>query len=195
MAAGPLSTDEKITAFAFAVTISLWIFGAQIGVNAVAAALLGLSILLITGVVEWKENLAQVAAPSDEEPWIRRLLEACCCDDKFRHPLLYQTQWPGHPQPGHNFLSLYICLSWQLSSGSLAGCAATFVLRVQVVALQGASWETLSWFAALIAMATHLNKFGFIGWFSDKAGTPPPSTFSPSTVARPPNMPEVYITA
>ena len=67
MAAGPLSTDEKITAFAFAVTISLWIFGAQIGVNAVAAALLGLSILLITGVVEWKENLAQVTAPSDEE--------------------------------------------------------------------------------------------------------------------------------
>jgi len=88
---GPLSTDEKITAFAFAVTISLWIFGAQIGVNAVAAALLGLGILLITGVVEWKENLAQ-----------------------------------------------------------------------------GASWETLSWFAALIAMANHLNKFGFIAWFSDK---------------------------
>lgn len=88
---GPLSTDEKITAFAFAITISLWIFGGQIGVNAVAAALLGLSILLITGVVEWKENLAQ-----------------------------------------------------------------------------GASWETLSWFAALIAMATHLNKFGFISWFSSK---------------------------
>lgn len=33
---------------------------------------------------------------------------------------------------------------------------------------QGASWETLSWFAALIAMANHLNKFGFIAWFSDK---------------------------
>ena len=45
-----------------------------------------------------------------------------------------------------------------------------------MVAPQGASWETLSWFAALIAMATHLNKFGFIAWFSDKAGTPPPST-------------------
>ena len=51
--AGPLSTDEKITAFAFAVTVSLWIFGGAIGVNAVAAALLGLAILLITGVVEW----------------------------------------------------------------------------------------------------------------------------------------------
>jgi anion transporter len=88
---GPLSTDEKITAFAFAVTVSLWIFGSAIGVNAVAAALLGLGILLITGVTTWKENLAQ-----------------------------------------------------------------------------GASWETLSWFAALIAMANHLNKFGFIAWFSNK---------------------------
>ena len=48
-----MSTDEKITAFAFAVTVSLWIFGAAIGVNAVAAALLGLGILLITGVTTW----------------------------------------------------------------------------------------------------------------------------------------------
>lgn len=46
---GPMSTDEKLTAFAFAITVGLWIFGGSIGVNAVAAALTGLSILLITG--------------------------------------------------------------------------------------------------------------------------------------------------
>lgn len=46
---GPMSTDEKLTAFAFAVTVGLWIFGGAIGVNAVAAALTGLAILLITG--------------------------------------------------------------------------------------------------------------------------------------------------
>jgi hypothetical protein len=44
-----MSTDEKITAFAFAVTVGLWIFGGAVGVNAVAAALTGLSILLVTG--------------------------------------------------------------------------------------------------------------------------------------------------
>lgn len=88
---GPMSTNEKITAFAFAITVGLWIGGASIGVNAVAAALVGLAILLTTGVMEWKENLAQ-----------------------------------------------------------------------------GPAWETLSWFAALIGMATYLNKFGFIAWFSDK---------------------------
>ena len=46
---GPMSTDEKITAFAFAITVGLWIFGANVGINAVAAALVGLAILLVTG--------------------------------------------------------------------------------------------------------------------------------------------------
>ena len=46
---GPMSTEEKSTAGAFAITVGLWIFGGAIGVNAVAAALTGLSILLVTG--------------------------------------------------------------------------------------------------------------------------------------------------
>ena len=56
---GPLSLDEKITAGAFAVTVGLWIFGGSLGINAVAAALLGLSILLITNVVKWKDCLGE----------------------------------------------------------------------------------------------------------------------------------------
>ncbi len=31
------------------------------------------------------------------------------------------------------------------------------------------AWDTLTWFAALIGMASYLNKFGFIKWFSDQA--------------------------
>ena len=57
---GPLSLDEKITSGAFAVTVGLWIFGASIGINAVAAALLGLTILLVTNVVKWKDCLGEV---------------------------------------------------------------------------------------------------------------------------------------
>lgn len=56
---GPLSLDEKITAGAFAVTVGLWIFGGSVGINAVAAALLGLSILLVTNVVKWKDCLGK----------------------------------------------------------------------------------------------------------------------------------------
>lgn len=88
---GPMSIDEKLTAGALGLTVALWIFGGSIGVNAVAAALTGLSILLVTGVVSWKQ---------------------CLSDNQ--------------------------------------------------------AWDTLTWFAALIAMASYLNKFGFISWFSAK---------------------------
>ena len=91
-ALGPMSTDEKITAAAFAITVALWIKGGDFGINAVASALVGLAVLLVTGVVTWKE-----------------------------------------------------CLS------------------------NNAAWDTLTWFAALIAMASCLNQFGFIKWFSDQA--------------------------
>jgi di/tricarboxylate transporter len=39
---------------AFAITVALWIFGGSIGVNAVAAATVGLTILLVANVVSWK---------------------------------------------------------------------------------------------------------------------------------------------
>ena len=71
--------------------MALWIFGAQLGIGAVAAAILGLAILLITGVTSWKESLSNNAA-----------------------------------------------------------------------------WDTLTWFAALIGMASYLNKYGFIAWFSNQ---------------------------
>nr|DAD29782.1 TPA_asm: hypothetical protein HUJ06_031250 [Nelumbo nucifera] len=69
--------------------VGLWIFGGVLNVDAVTAAILGLSILLITGVVTWKEYLEEAVA-----------------------------------------------------------------------------WDTLTWFAALIAMTGYLNKYGLISWFS-----------------------------
>jgi anion transporter len=86
---GPMSLNEKITAGAFAITVALWIFGGGYGINAVASAIVGLTILLLSNVITWKECLANSAA-----------------------------------------------------------------------------WDTLTWFAALIAMAAYLNKFGFIPWLS-----------------------------
>ncbi|KAJ6897464.1 hypothetical protein NC651_023359 [Populus alba x Populus x berolinensis] len=71
------------------VKVGLWIFGGMLNVDAVTAAILGLSVLLVTGVVTWKECLAEAVA-----------------------------------------------------------------------------WDTLTWFAALIAMAGYLNKYGLISWFS-----------------------------
>ncbi|KAL8029352.1 hypothetical protein ABFX02_14G220300 [Erythranthe guttata] len=86
---GPMSKNEIIMAGTLLLTVGLWIFGSALSVDAVTAAILGLSVLLITGVVTWKECLAESVA-----------------------------------------------------------------------------WDTLTWFAALIAMAGYLNKYGLITWFS-----------------------------
>ncbi|XP_034688438.1 dicarboxylate transporter 1, chloroplastic [Vitis riparia] len=86
---GPMSRNEIIMAGTLLLTVGLWIFGGVLNVDAVTAAILGLSVLLVTGVVTWKECLAESVA-----------------------------------------------------------------------------WDTLTWFAALIAMAGYLNKYGLISWFS-----------------------------
>ncbi|XP_059315261.1 dicarboxylate transporter 1, chloroplastic [Lycium ferocissimum] len=87
---GPMSKNEIIMAGTLLLTVGLWIFGSTLKVDAVTAAILGLSVLLITGVVTWKECLGEAVA-----------------------------------------------------------------------------WDTLTWFAALIAMAGYLNKYGLISWFSE----------------------------
>ncbi|KAJ8460542.1 hypothetical protein OPV22_033468 [Ensete ventricosum] len=86
---GPMTKNEIIMAVTLFLTVGLWVFGGRLNIDAVTAAILGLSILLITGVVTWKECLAESVA-----------------------------------------------------------------------------WDTLTWFAALIAMAGYLNKYGLISWFS-----------------------------
>ncbi|XP_062202487.1 dicarboxylate transporter 1, chloroplastic-like [Phragmites australis] len=87
---GPMSKEETLMAGTLLLTVGLWVFGGMLNVDAVSAAILGLSVLLISGVVTWKECLAESVA-----------------------------------------------------------------------------WDTLTWFAALIAMAGYLNKYGLISWFSE----------------------------
>jgi anion transporter len=54
---GDMGRDEKIMAVSLLSTVAMWVFGASYGINAVAAALSGLTILLVTGVISWKECL------------------------------------------------------------------------------------------------------------------------------------------
>nr|GEX20968.1 dicarboxylate transporter 1, chloroplastic [Tanacetum cinerariifolium] len=56
------SNNEIIMAGTLLLTVGLWIFGGMVGIDAVTAAILGLSVLLITGVVTWKECLGEAVA-------------------------------------------------------------------------------------------------------------------------------------
>ncbi|KAI4963402.1 hypothetical protein ZWY2020_014144 [Hordeum vulgare] len=86
---GPVTKNEWVMIGTMILAVSLWVFGDAIGVSSVVAAMLGLSILLLLGVLDWDDCLSEKSA-----------------------------------------------------------------------------WDTLSWFAVLVAMAGQLTNFGIVSWMS-----------------------------
>lgn len=56
---GPLSSSEMIMLVVFAFLLSLWVFGEKIGIDATSAAIIGLAILLISGVLQWEDIISE----------------------------------------------------------------------------------------------------------------------------------------
>ena len=90
---GAMTRVEKIMLMVFSLMLGLWMFGKQLAFHSTTTALVGLSLLLVTGVLTWQD----------------------VCQEKE-------------------------------------------------------AWNTLVWFAALVMMASFLNKLGFIPWFSETMG-------------------------
>ncbi|CAM0951785.1 unnamed protein product [Alopecurus aequalis] len=86
---GPVTKNEWVMIGTMILAVSLWVFGDAIGVSSVVAAMLGLSILLLLGVLDWDDCLSEKSA-----------------------------------------------------------------------------WDTLSWFAVLVAMAGQLTNLGIVSWMS-----------------------------
>ena len=67
-ALGPITLPEKITLAVFALLLVLWagipamIFGPALAVNPTTAALIGLAVLLATGVLSWEDVLKHKGA-------------------------------------------------------------------------------------------------------------------------------------
>jgi DASS family divalent anion:Na+ symporter len=59
---GPMGRDESIMLGTMCFAVFLWIIGPSIGISAVLAAMLGFCILLLTGVLSWKECLLHTPA-------------------------------------------------------------------------------------------------------------------------------------
>jgi DASS family divalent anion:Na+ symporter len=60
---GPMSFDQIIMACVFIFVLCLWILGTKLGIDATTAGLIGLSLLLLTGVLKWKD------VQSEEDAW------------------------------------------------------------------------------------------------------------------------------
>ncbi|KAK9666920.1 hypothetical protein RND81_14G220900 [Saponaria officinalis] len=59
---GPVTRDEWVMLATMLLAVSLWVFGEKIGVSSVVAAMLGLSVLLLLGVLDWEDCLNEKSA-------------------------------------------------------------------------------------------------------------------------------------
>ncbi len=59
---GPLSTGEIVMLIVFAFLLFLWVFGEKWGIDATSAAIIGLTILLISGVLKWEDIITEKRA-------------------------------------------------------------------------------------------------------------------------------------
>ncbi|KAL0384437.1 UNVERIFIED_CONTAM: Dicarboxylate transporter 2.1, chloroplastic [Sesamum radiatum] len=61
-AMGPVTKNEWVMIGTMLLAVSLWVFGDALGVPSVVAAMLGLSILLLLGVLDWDDCLSEKSA-------------------------------------------------------------------------------------------------------------------------------------
>ena len=59
---GVLSSGEIIMVLVFALLLVLWVFGDKFGIDATSAAIIGLTILLVTGVLQWDDIVSEKRA-------------------------------------------------------------------------------------------------------------------------------------
>ncbi|KAJ8479974.1 hypothetical protein OPV22_023701 [Ensete ventricosum] len=59
---GPVTTNEWAMVGTMVLAVSLWVFGDALGIPSVVAAMLGLSILLLLGVLNWDDCLSEKSA-------------------------------------------------------------------------------------------------------------------------------------
>lgn len=92
---GPMKRSEWIMAATFALLIILWIFGPSIGMKATVAAMIGLVILLLTGIMKWKDVIEEHAA-WDTFIWFATLVTLSGFLNKFGLTTWFSQWVVGH---------------------------------------------------------------------------------------------------
>lgn len=87
---GPMKRDEWVMFFTFMLLLLLWIFGPYVGIKATVAAMIGLAILMASGVMKWKDVIEEHAA-WDTFIWFATLITLSNFLNKFG-----LSTWFGH---------------------------------------------------------------------------------------------------
>ncbi len=162
-AMGPMSNQERIMLFTFVLLIFLWIVGPKIKMTATVAAMLGLVILLLSGILKWKDILEETSA-WDTFVWFATLITLSGFLNKFgittwfSHWVVAQVG-TFHWFAGFLFVALIYFYTHYFFASSVAHIGAMFSPLLIVSIALGTPPElavlTLGFFSSLYAGLTH----------------------------------------
>lgn len=108
-AMGPMQFKEWVMLATFFLLLVLWIFGSFFGVGATVAAMLGVSILFLTGVLKWKDALEEQSA-WDTFIWFATLVTLATFLNKFGLATWFSSWIVGHVS-GFSWTAGFIIIS------------------------------------------------------------------------------------
>ena len=160
---GPMRRNEWIMLGTFALLITLWILGPRIGVKAPVAALIGLSILLVTGIMKWKDVLEEQGA-WDTFIWFATLVTLSGFLNKFGLATWFSQWVVGNVQgfswvTGFALVSLVYFYTHYFFARNVAHIGAMYIPLLVVSIALGTPPElaalTMAFFSSLFGGLTH----------------------------------------
>lgn len=160
---GPMKTNEWIMLGTFVLLIVLWIAGPFIGMKATVGAMIGLVILLSTGILKWKDILEETSA-WDTFIWFATLVTLSGFLNKFGLTTWFSQAVVGHVA-GYNwifgfvFVALIYFYTHYFFASNVAHIGAMYAPLLIVSVALGTPPElaalTLAFFSNLFGGLTH----------------------------------------
>lgn len=160
---GPMTRNEWIMFMTFILLLVLWTCGSHIGMKATVAAMMGLVILLVSGIMKWKDVLAEHAA-WDTFIWFATLVTLSGFLNKFGLTTWF-SQWVVNHVAGFDWIIGFIIVtliyfySHYFFASNTAHLGAMYAPLLIVAIALGTPPElaalTLAFFSSLFGGLTH----------------------------------------
>ncbi|MDE3046042.1 MAG: anion permease [Verrucomicrobiota bacterium] len=160
---GPMKKDEWIMLGVFILLLVLWIFGPRFELKATVAAMIGLAIMLLTGILKWKDALEETGA-WDTFIWFSTLVTLASFLNKLGMTTWFST-WVVSNVTGLNwivgflFVALVYFYTHYFFASNVAHIGAMYAPLLIVSIALGAPPElaalTLAFFSNLFGGLTH----------------------------------------
>jgi DASS family divalent anion:Na+ symporter len=166
---GPMSSNEIIMAAIFVGLLILWVFGEQLRIGATLAAAIGMTLMLLTGVLSWEDALNEKSA-WDTMIWIGLLIMLAAKLNEYGMISWFGKELGSHLH-GYRLIVVYAAVaivyfySHYLFASATAHISALFPLSLALIIAAG-----IPPFAGAIALGALSNIYGCLTQYAIGSG-------------------------